>query len=229
MMHPKTELCFDFIRHGQSVAQIRPDLIGGRTPAAGLTPLGEKQADALGERLRREGVVYDFVYSSTFPRARATAVRVCKKISFDLDKVNLTSALIELDQGRWEGRVREEVMTPEQTAYINSLAPWFCPPGGESQQDAQRRMAHWLESEILKNNVYLQSGRQLRFGIFAHGTAMKCLFQAILEFRSSFIGRGMYIQNCSLSRFRFNRDGWAIDSLNDIGHLVGLKSIENQY
>lgn len=228
-MHPETEFCFDFIRHGQSTAQLRPDLIGGRTPEAGLTDLGFLQAAKLGERLWAEGVTYDAVFISNLKRARQTALTVCQHVSFDTRSIIVVPALTELDQGVWEGRARLEVMDYEALVRINFQAPWFAPPGGESQQMAQRRIAAWLEEEVLRNETYRQAGHSWRLGVFAHGTVLKCLFQAIMGFESNFIGRGLYLENCSLSRFRFNRRGWFVDSLNDVGHLIGLRSREESY
>lgn len=223
-MHLQTEFCFDFIRHGQSAAQLQSDLIGGRTPPADLTPLGIRQINALGDRLRQEGVDYDEVYTSPLLRAVETALSTCLKIGIYADRIRIVPALMELDQGQWEGRKRDEVLTTEEQAYASAAAPWFTPPGGESQQTVQRRMADWLEREFLQNKTYRQAGKTWHFGIFGHGTAFRCLFQAIMGFNSELIWRGLYLENCSLSRFSFNRHGWSVHSLNDVGHLVGLRS-----
>ncbi|MDO8495480.1 MAG: histidine phosphatase family protein [bacterium] len=227
-MHANTELCFDLIRHGQSVAQLHPELIGGRTAGAPLTPLGYSQANALGTRLEKEGVNYELAFSSPFPRAIQTAMSVCAWLDYYASNIITVNDIIELDQGEWEGRSRGEVFSithaPGLALEVMGTSPWFTPPGGESQKTVQRRMSEWFESTFLKNGEYMQSGRQWRFAIFGHGTAFCCFLQDILEFKSVLIGRGLIIDNCSLTRLRFNRQGWFVDSINDVGHLVGLEN-----
>lgn len=69
------------IRHAQSTANVRPELIGGRSPSATLTETGKHEARALGAFLRSTGVVFDAVYCSPLDRAKQTAEVVCQ-VSF---------------------------------------------------------------------------------------------------------------------------------------------------
>lgn len=216
----ETEIRFDFIRHGQSTAQLRPDLIGGRTADANLTALGQAQAVALGIRLKHENTHYDLIYSSPFPRTRQTAFQICACLGFDFGRLFLTPELMEVSRGLWEGQPREALFTPVHDAQ----APWFSPPEGESHKTAQRRISEWLEQTFIKNESYWREPRQWRIAVVGHGTVFKCLFQDILGFESRFIGVGMGIENCSLSRFVFSEKGWRVICLNDAGHLVGLES-----
>lgn len=66
------------ISHGECSLSHRPDLIGGRWPAAGLTGNGERQARALAVFLNSQGVRFNAVYSSPLDRAMATAAAVCR-------------------------------------------------------------------------------------------------------------------------------------------------------
>lgn len=70
------------IRHAQSTANIRPELIGGRALSATLTETGRHEASALGAFLRSTGVVFDAVYCSPLERAKQTAEVVCQVRSF---------------------------------------------------------------------------------------------------------------------------------------------------
>ncbi len=220
MSGQKTEIWFDFIRHGESTAQLRPDLIGGRTADTNLTSLGVAQAVALGRRLKQENVRYDFIYSSPFPRARQTVFQICGCLSFNFGNLFFAPELIELGRGLWEGKPRVEFFTP----WHDLQPPWFTPPEGESEKTAQRRISQWLEQTfILKKDYWSESPRQWRIAVVGHGTIFKCLFQDILGFESRFLGVGMRIENCSLSRFVFSEKGWRVISLNDTGHLVGLE------
>jgi hypothetical protein len=66
------------IRHAQSTANTRPELIAGRSPSAPLTETGMHEARALGAFLRSTGVAFDAVYSSPLERAKQTAEVVCQ-------------------------------------------------------------------------------------------------------------------------------------------------------
>lgn len=66
------------VAHGECGAALRPDLVGGRWPAAALTAVGCRQARALAVFLKSQGVVFNAVYTSPLDRARATAASVCQ-------------------------------------------------------------------------------------------------------------------------------------------------------
>ena len=69
------------ICHGECSLVHRPDLIGGRWPAAGLTGNGERQARALAVFLNSQGIRFNAVYSSPLDRSLVTAAAVCRVIS----------------------------------------------------------------------------------------------------------------------------------------------------
>lgn len=66
------------VSHGECAAAMRPDLVGGRWPAAALTARGERQARALAVFLRSRGSRLAAAYASPLDRARATAALVCR-------------------------------------------------------------------------------------------------------------------------------------------------------
>lgn len=68
------------ITHGECAANLRPDLVAGRWPAAGLTGNGERQARALAVFLKSQGVRFSKVYCSPLDRAMTTAAFVCRVI-----------------------------------------------------------------------------------------------------------------------------------------------------
>ncbi len=61
------------IRHAESEINLQPHLIVGQSNSSELTPLGRLQAAALGDELKRSGVVFDQVHTSTAKRAIDTA------------------------------------------------------------------------------------------------------------------------------------------------------------
>ena len=51
-----------FIRHGQSESNVNENMAAGMNYDAPLTELGKKQAEALGERFKREGIYFDYLF-----------------------------------------------------------------------------------------------------------------------------------------------------------------------
>ena len=93
------------IRHAESEMNVQEHLIGGRNDAVNLSPKGELQAWYLGKRFREDRIQFDYIYSSTAVRAQRTAQIVCQEIKYPLDRIIYSTALLELDQGDWEGPV----------------------------------------------------------------------------------------------------------------------------
>ena len=62
-----------FIRHGQSESNVNENMAAGMNYDAPLTELGKKQAEALGERFKREGIYFDYLFTSELSRAIDTA------------------------------------------------------------------------------------------------------------------------------------------------------------
>ncbi|CAM6127190.1 unnamed protein product [Calypogeia fissa] len=137
------------IRHGQSTSNIKPELIGGRSPSAVLTETGRHESRALGAFLKSTGVVFDAVYSSPLERAKQTAEVVCEVLGIPEEQIEFVEALQELGQGQWEGRLRTEVYTREIVQLMNNTVPDFRAPGGESQRQLEFRMVEFLNNILL--------------------------------------------------------------------------------
>ena len=217
-------LVFHLIRHGESELNQKPWLIGGRSPATDLSQLGARQSRALGDRLSDEGLKIDLFFSSPLLRATKTAAILCETLGFPYSDIELTEALTELSQGDWEGSHRDKIYTESQLRHINTMGHLFTPPGGESQRMVERRVSNWLEDRITNNHEVInnlearEAKRTLNIVVVSHAITLKCLFHYILRFSDRFIYR-FQIDNCSLSRFIFCRDGWFIHSVNDSHHL----------
>ncbi len=219
MINSNTEFAFHFFRHGESRDNTNLEFIGGKDPE--ITPLGVRQARALGLRLKKEKIKFDGLYCSSLQRVTHTARVVCGVADYNFDKVVVVSALEELDTGLLAGSRRDEIYTGASGRLITYLGPWFRPPGGESQKMVQRRVSEWFEKEFLQNEGFFKSERKLNFAIFGSGMNFKCLFQDITGWDSSMLWK-FTLDNCSISRFRFNERGWFVDCVNDTGHLLGL-------
>ncbi|KAL6890268.1 hypothetical protein ACP4OV_009031 [Aristida adscensionis] len=138
------------VSHGECAAAMRPDLVGGRWPAAALTARGERQARALAVFLRSRGARLAASYASPLDRARATAALVCRELDFPEEQIQLSDALTEISQGQWEGCPKSEIYTPEMVNLMESTQPDFSAPSGESLRQVQFRMMEFLNRTVLR-------------------------------------------------------------------------------
>jgi broad specificity phosphatase PhoE len=130
------------LRHGESGANAAGELVGRRDPS--LTELGSRQAEAaarlLASELGAEPRGQLRVVSSPLRRARATAEMVAFALGAE---VQVEEALIEIDYGSLEGLKPAEV--DRETWATWRRQPSWRPPGGESLEEVQARVATWCE------------------------------------------------------------------------------------
>ncbi|KAG2557866.1 uncharacterized protein LOC120685970 [Panicum virgatum] len=138
------------VSHGECAAAMRPDLVGGRWPAAALTARGERQARALAVFLRSRGARLAAAFASPLDRARATAALICRELDFPEEQIQLSDSLTEMSQGHWEGCPKSEIYTPEMINLMESSQPDFSAPSGESLRQVQFRMMEFLNRTILR-------------------------------------------------------------------------------
>ena len=219
MIHKDFRCEFYFIRHGESESNATPGLAAGTNYDSALTDRGVRQARLLGERLKREGVKFDRVYSSSLDRARKTARYMLDAMGETERDVPAVDALIEQQIAGWRGVPIEEVYTPENRAYMANKGPDFVPPDGEPLRIVQRRISGWLESEIIFNEELASKASDLTIAVVGHGMASRCLFQYIMGFRDALLWK-IAVDNTSISRFVFDRHGWSVVRLNDAYHLA---------
>ncbi len=219
MIHKDFQCEFYFIRHGESLSNATPGYAAGVDYNAPLTPKGFAQAKLLGERLKRENVKFDRIYSSSLIRCVQTTETMLEgmgEAGRDFPKVD---AIIEQQIPGWRGVPSKDVMTPEMLAYMRTKGAHFVPPEGESHRMVQRRYANWLEDEILYNKELQGKPVNMRVAIVGHGAASRCIFHYILGFDETFIWR-ISLDNTSISRFKFNKDGWFPICINDSSHVT---------
>ena len=218
LIHKDFSCEFYFIRHGESVSNATPGFAAGKNFDAPLTDKGIGQAQLLGERLEREGVTFDRVYSSSLTRTVQTTENMLIGMGESGRNFPRVDDIIEQQMPGWRGVPVEEVYTPENLVYIRSKGAHFVPPDGESLRMVQRRMSNWLEDEIIYNEELTSEPVSMRVAVVGHGTASRCLFQYIMRFDDMFLRR-MSIENTSIARFIFDDEGWSVLKLNDATHL----------
>ncbi len=224
MIHKDFECDFYLIRHGQSESNAQPGYLVGDNHDSSLTPRGEEQARRLGARLAAEGVTFDRIYCSTMVRAIGTARIMVEEMGAPETHVPQVHALREHEApDNWRGKRMDDVFTPEVRAYMAAKANDFKPEGGESLREVERRVSGWLEDELIYNPELVSRPVSLRVAVVSHGTATRCLLRYVLSFDQRFIWR-MRLDNCSISRLRFDSEGWRLLSINDAAHIADLRS-----
>ena len=200
------------LRHAECDANCRREYIWGRTNESPLTRRGEKQAAALEERMRRENIIFDAVYSS--PAIRAWETIILAVPYYSRDKIIIAPELQELDQGVWTGRLRSEIYTPEQLTIINYDNWNFSPLKGESQVGV--RVYGLVDEAIIQSS---EKPKNVAFSM--HGVAIKCLLTLLLESDKSMAWR-WHIDNASITQLKYEDGCWWPIRINDATHIQGI-------
>lgn len=150
------------VRHGESTASAKGLLNGDPYRYYALTRAGQKQAKALGERLRDEAI--DLCVTSRFPRTRETADRalegrpIPRLVVADLDDVRV---------GEFEGRPVEDLRVWQRTHALTEPIPG----GGESRVDSITRYCGAFQSLLASTEASLL--------VVAHGLPITAVLLAI--------------------------------------------------
>lgn len=170
----------------------------GRTDIP-LTTEGERQARALGERLR--GVEFALVLASPLERARRTA-----ELAGFGDVLVLDEDLMEVDYGEYEGRTTAEIhrARPDWDLWRDGC------PGGETIADAATRAERVLARTRAAGGAVLLVG---------HGHMTRTLTSRALTLAPDH-GRHLALDPASLSIVGSEHDAPALWLWNDASHLL---------
>jgi alpha-ribazole phosphatase len=209
----KIELELFLIRHGQSMTNKTPDIVG-QTADDELSALGKIQSLCLASRLENEQ--FDFIFSSTYKRAMQTAYNAIGENFFLVDDLREYSA------GDWIGKSRSEIITDSVKLEMGHMNNNFLPPNGESLSMVERRASQWLENTILYSDtiagLYEINGKPIKIALFTHGMVIKTLLHYVMNFDKSLIWK-IKINNASITKLTFNDKGWHIDFINNFDYL----------
>ena len=170
----------------------------GRTDIP-LTPRGEAQATALGERLR--GRSFALVLVSPLQRARRTA----ELAGFGDAAVELEPDLMEVDYGEYEGRTTSEIRRarPDWDLWRDGC------PGGETIPEAARRAERAIARARAADGPVLLVG---------HGHLTRTLATRALTLECD-AGRHLALDPASLSIVGSEHAAPALRLWNDASHL----------
>lgn len=176
-----------------------------------LSPLGERQAEALALRLASERL--DCVVASDLSRARATADTVAGPHGLS---VRLDADLREISMGAWEGSTYAELLDREPDA----LRRWradpvaYAPPHGETIAQVRDRLVvaldRWRSAYPAGTVVWVTHGGVIGI-LLCHLLGMD--LNRRWQFRRD---------NAALTELDLSEHVAVLMSLNDTGHLRAL-------
>lgn len=136
------------VRHGQSLWNLENRFTGWVDVP--LTPTGEDEARAAGERIRAAGLRFDVAYTSALVRAQETLRLIMQTAGIDVPVIR-DQALNERHygdlQGLDKGRTAERYGADQVHIWRRSFAT--APPNGESLKDTAARTLPFFERAIL--------------------------------------------------------------------------------
>ena len=203
---------FVFLRHGESIGNAESRWQGQSDYA--LTDKGRRQASALAERWKSEGVKFDLVIASPLVRAKETAEIITSALNA---KLEIDPILLERDIGEMEGLTADEVRKRPQPPYITP----YDSIGGEGEGD----WALFLRAgQALHDLVRRSPGSYL---IVSHGGLLNQLMNAIIGIAPHVDPSGVRFrfENTAFARVIYfpHQHRWAIDTVNDRAHLKSIK------
>lgn len=194
------------VRHGETVFNAQGRFTGQLDIP--LSPLGQRQAEALGQRLSGERL--DMIVASDLRRARDTARAIARYHGLPVEE---DADLREIAFGAWEGKTYTEVVARDAAL----VQCWeadptiYAPPGGETVTQHHQRVVQALErwrSRYPKSTMVWA----------VHGGVIEVLLCHLLkvaltrrwEFRH---------ENASIAEIHITPEGAEVTRLNETHHL----------
>jgi len=176
-----------------------------------LSPLGERQAAALGRVLASRALAA--VYTSPSRRAARTAELALESVK----QVVPRQELAEIDHGEWSGLTRGQVAQrwPELFDRWQANPGGVTMPGGESLADVRRRALTFLagiRQEHAEGDIL----------VITHGTVLRLLLAHFLDMQPDQLW-SIEAESCGLSVVD-DYEPPLIMAINDTCHLEGVRS-----
>lgn len=207
------------IRHGQSYVNLR-DWDGGNVDA-GLTELGQQQAEALARWLPSELEKIDALYCSTMKRAQETAEPIIRAY-------NLTAAmdtrLREIGNNRFDHAPWPSDDLPEYGEIWGSERPFHSitptREGGESLMHFRVRVGAFVEDLIEKHKEQVVV-------VICHGGVIETVYDHLFNI-GPWRRCEVWSRNTSIAHFEHvehpNREVWRLHYHGRVEHLQALKT-----
>lgn len=183
---------------------------------APLSALGERQAEALADRIA--SWQFDAIIASDLKRAHATANAVAARRS---DTVELDADLREIDMGSWSGKPYADWTKSERDQFTDmerDASGSVSAPGGESFGDVAQR----VERALRRTRERLPDGTALWV---THGGVISAVLVRALEI--GFDQRQQFRRdNCAIFELLYTGDRAVIVRMNDTAHLESVSELD---
>jgi 2,3-bisphosphoglycerate-dependent phosphoglycerate mutase len=199
------------LRHGESIGNAA-GYHQGQSDFE-LNDTGRAQAQALANRWRAEGRIFDQIVSSPLARAQETAEIIAAALNAPID---LDPIWMERDNGKYAGLHPSEAQRLYPRPVFSSI---YDPVGvtGESQWELYLRAGRAVQ-DLLKR----PSGRYL---VVSHGGLLNMVMYCILGIvpQANFHGARFRFRNTAFAVLYYNpgTHSWVLDRLNDCEHWKG--------
>lgn len=200
------------VRHGETEFNLEGIIQGGGLDSA-LTEKGHRQAVKLGEYLRSNSFICDYIFASPLGRTMETARLAVSGLGRDIITDDL---LKEIDCGDFEGRKIADI--DMEKLYRLRVDPKERYPKGESVEDVRQRAEKFIRG--LKD----YPGESAI--IFSHGNFLRSFAAAAAGLSSDFSMK-IYIENGALCYLFRSSEHYRISVWNFTGHYAPFpKKIE---
>jgi broad specificity phosphatase PhoE len=216
-MRSDLNLIIHLIRHSETDCNSLYSNLIGQSAEEPLNRTGIEQANKLGERLKKEHIVYDIIFVSPYLRAQETC-KIATKYHPKGTPIITVPEIREINQGEAKGKDRRELYTPEKQDYYEHMGMAHHHPKGESLFELEHRVFGWFQKEVL-NNPQTRTDKELKLAIFSHGLSIKVFLHSVLHFDHRMCWR-LGISNASISSLRLKDGLWYVDTINDTAHLL---------
>jgi broad specificity phosphatase PhoE len=201
------------IRHGETDANVS-GIWQGSTDSP-LNARGLAQARAIAQRVAREQLPIQHIYSSPLQRARHTAEYIAQALG-DVP-ITLDAGLAEFHLGQWEGLSYAELNDEKRLWARMDEDPDFAPPGGESPRQFAMRLLHSFQTILQKHE-----GETV--AVVGHGGALATVLALIVEQDAS-LWRAYQMLNTALSKLVFDPKPRLV-YFSDISHLDAIGNLQ---
>ena len=202
------------LRHGETEYN-RADVFRGRVDLH-LNERGKAQAKAAAGYLAAED--FESFYSSPLLRSMQTAEAVAEPHG---GRVNPNDFFIDVDYGHWSGKNIDDIRAgwPREFAIWSDDPEMAAFPGGEAVKEVRERLYEGLE--------WLSREHQGTVLLVGHKLINRIILCIVLGLPTSGIWR-VEQSNGAINLISRGERGWVLRRMNDISHLRGLESEEQQ-
>lgn len=200
------------VRHGETHWNREARIQGhGDSP---LTPAGEAQAEAIGERLALER--FDRLVASDLGRARQTAQAIGRRTGH---AIVADPRFRERNYGVTEGLTYAEIHSryPDVFARVRDADPDYAVPGGESRRQMYERVSAALDS-------LAREWAGERVALVCHGGVLGALFRYVHGIPLA-EARAIPIPNAAYNVLRHEAGRWHVEVWADTAHLEGVDPV----